>query len=270
MERSLSLRVLTLNVWNTEGPAFRQPLLPGAIAALRPDLVSLQEVGREQLARVLAGTDLFAVHQTDLLAPHDLTRQAGTALASRWKPSAVEAVELPEGDSVECAIAATIKLPVGGDLLFLAVKPTWRLDSEAARLAQARAIADFDAKLRGPVPSVIAGDFDATPDADSMRFLAGRAVSECTSVHYHDSWTIGGDGGEGHTWTTENPLAAPVVDALVGQSPHARRIDYVLVGSRHNHPEVAAHVRRCEVVLTDPPLSDHYGVLAEIEIRPLS
>lgn len=270
MTSSLTLRVLTLNLWNTEGPLRRQQLLPGAIAALRPDLASLQEVGRAQLSDVLAETGLSSVHQTDLLTPTEAASSAGTALASRWAPSAVEAIELPEAVSAECAIAATIPLPVGGDLLFVAVKPTWRLDSEAARVAQAHTIADFDAKLRGRVPSVIAGDFDATPDSDSMRYLAGRAVVDGTSVHYHDSWAVAGDGGPGHTWTSANPFAAPVIDELIGQSPHARRIDYVLVGSRHNHPEVAARVRRCEVVLTDPPVSDHYGVLAEIEISPLS
>jgi len=52
----------------------------------------------------------------------------------------------------------------------------------------------------------------------------------------------------------------------VGQPNHARRIDYILVGRRHNHPHATARVRHCAVALTDPPVSDHYGVVADIEM----
>lgn len=270
---SLTLRVLTANIWNLEGDPGRQRLLRDAIQDLQPDLLSLQEVtrqdGRDQLAEILAGTRLHGVHQLDLLDPHPAAARAGTALATRWEPTEVEAIALPRALGAECAIAATIPLPLGLDLVFMAVKPTWRLDAEAARLAQVRAIAELDAKLRRPVPTIIAGDFDATPDADCMRYLAGRAVSEGTSVHYHDSWAVAGDGGPGYTWTSDNPLARPVVEQAIGQLPHARRIDHILVGSRHNHPDVSARILRSEVVLTDPPVSDHYGVFAEIAVAVL-
>ncbi|GAB3009816.1 endonuclease/exonuclease/phosphatase family protein [Amycolatopsis acidiphila] len=270
---SLTLRVLTLNLWNLEGEPGRQSLLRDAIHDLRPDLLSLQEVARtserDQLAGLLDGTGLHGIHQLEVLDAHPAAARAGTALASRWKPTEVEAIALPRALGAECAIAATIRLPNGQDLVFVAAKPTWRLDAEAARLAQVKAIAELDAKLRRAVPTIIAGDFDATPDADSMRYLAGRAVSEGTSVHYHDSWTVAGDGGPGYTWTSENPLALPVVEEAVGQLPHARRIDYVLVGSRHHHPDVSAKILRSQVVLTAPPVSDHYGVLAEIEVAVL-
>ncbi|GHF60131.1 endonuclease/exonuclease/phosphatase family metal-dependent hydrolase [Amycolatopsis bartoniae] len=273
MDDRLTLRVLTLNIWNVEGEPARQPLLRKAIRDLRPDLVSLQEVtredGRDQLAELLDGTGLHGVHQLDVLGPVPAAARAGTALASRWAPTEVEAIPLPQALGAECAIAATIRLPIGQDFVFMAVKPTWRLDAEANRLAQVKAIAEFDAKQRRATPTIIAGDFDATPDADCMRFLVGRTALEGTSVHYHDAWEVAGDGGPGYTWTSENPLAAPVVDEAVGQQPHARRLDYVLVGSRHQHPDVSAKILRTEVVLTDPPVSDHYGVLAEIAVETL-
>lgn len=270
---TVTLRVLTINLWNIDGEPARRDLLRTGIAALGPDLIALQEVARsdeyDQLTDVLADTELFGVHQLDVLPVTPAGEQAGTALASRWRPERVEGFHLPQSHGPEghaCALAATIPLPGGLDVLFLSVKPSWRLDAEADRIRQVRAITDIDAEFRRPTPTILAGDFDATPDADCMRYLHGRAVLDGHSVHYHDAWTIAGDGGPGHTWTRENPLAAPVVDELVGQAPHARRIDHILVGSRHVHPDIAAYVRRCEVVLADPPASDHYGVLAEIEI----
>ncbi len=202
-----------------------------------------------------------------MLRPTAAASLAGTALASRWEPTSVTGIELPQGIGAECALAATVPLPNGLDLLFMAVKPTWRLDSEVVRTTQAQAIAQFDAKLRQTVPTIIAGDFDATPDADCMRYLTGKTVVENTSVHYHDAWTIGGDGGPGYTWTSDNTLAEPLIRNTLGQLRHARRIDYILVGSFHNHPLAAARVLDSRVVMTDPPASDHYGVLADIEIE---
>jgi endonuclease/exonuclease/phosphatase family metal-dependent hydrolase len=268
--------VLTLNVWNLSGERGRQQLLHDGITNLQPDLISLQEVTRnadyDQLAELLAGTGLHGVHQLDLLDPNPAAALAGTALASRWQPRSVDAIELPvvTGESgSECAIAATVPLPTGIEMLFIAVKPTWRLDGEADRVVQARAIAELDAKLRCAAPTIIAGDFDATPDSDSMRYLTGEAAIDGKSVCYHDVWAVAGDGGPGHTWTFKNPFTAPLIARLIGQPRHARRIDHILVGSSHAHPHVAARVRCCELVLTDPPASDHYGVLAVIDIEDL-
>jgi endonuclease/exonuclease/phosphatase family metal-dependent hydrolase len=271
----MTLRVLTLNVWNLEGPSDRQARMVDGVAALEPDLVALQEVrrtaGHDQLAAIVEACGLEAgYHQLDVLDAGPEAARAGTALASRWAPTGVEGVVLApgEGDG-RCALAATVPLPTGVDLLFMAVKPSWRLDAEARRVAEARAIVALEARLRRPAPTIVAGDFDAAPDSDSLRYLTGRAVVDGHSVRFHDAWEVGGDGGPGHTWTSANPLAVPGVEELVGQSPHGRRIDYVLVGSRDAHPRVAGRVRRCEVVLAAPAVSDHYGVLAEIEIERL-
>jgi endonuclease/exonuclease/phosphatase family metal-dependent hydrolase len=284
---SITLRVLTLNLWNLEGERSRQELLRDGIAALRPDLVALQEVTRtaahDQLAEVLANSGLYRTHQLDVLDADISAERFGTALASRWQPTAIEGADLAANTSwlqrypsvgavagdgrFQCALAAIIPLPIGLEMLFMAVKPAPPLDAEADRVAQACAITEFERKLRRAAPTVIAGDFDATPEADSLRYLTGRAVVDGHSVHYHDAWAVAGDGGPGHTWTSKNPLAARVVNQLVGQVPHARRIDYILVGSRHAHPGVAAQIRRCQVVLTQPAVSDHYGVLAEVEVE---
>lgn len=265
--RSMTLRVLTLNVWNTDGAPERQELLRAGVAALDADLISLQEVVRtddyDQLDWILGDTDLHAVHQLDLI---DAPSWGGTALASRWAPTRTVGTLLPGRVVGACAIAAVIPLPIGVDLLFHAVKPSAQFDHEADRCRQAIAITALDEQLRGPAPSIIAGDFDATPDADCMRFYTGRGVLDGRSVHFRDAWEQAGEGGPGHTWTSDNPGVAATTALGWIQIPHRRRIDHILVGGPFAHPDVHARIVRCDVVLADPPASDHYGVLAEIEL----
>lgn len=50
------------------------------------------------------------------------------------------------------------------------------------------------------LPTIIAGDLNAGPDAASVRFLTGRQSLSGRSVHYHDAWPVAGD-GPGHTWS---------------------------------------------------------------------
>lgn len=276
---TITLRVLTWNIWGTEGPEERQDALRDTITALDPDLVSLQEVarsdGRDQLSHVLGATGLTGVHQLDVMAAPSV----GTALASRWPPKSVVGSILPSppGSMVCNLLAATIPLPIGADLLFLAVKPYWAQDGEAYRARSAVAMADVAEALGGPAPTIIAGDFDGTPDSDALRFLAGGHAIDGRSVHYLNAWDVAGDGGPGHTWTTNCRWVADCVEDGWIQPGHARRIDHILVRGpdayltpgRERAPKVRATVQECRVVGVDPPVSDHYGVLATIELTVL-
>jgi endonuclease/exonuclease/phosphatase family metal-dependent hydrolase len=80
---------------------------------------------------------------------------------------------------------------------------------------------------------------------------------------------VAGD-GPGHTWTVDNPNAAAVIDQIVGQPNHRRRIDYVLVGSWHAHPEAHCRVEAARLAFDQPDggvwASDHLGVVVEVEI----
>ncbi|MDR2378570.1 MAG: endonuclease/exonuclease/phosphatase family protein [Bifidobacteriaceae bacterium] len=276
---TMTVRVLTLNVWNTDGPPQRRQALPGAIAALNPDLISFQEVVKttdyDQLADLLSETDLIGFHDSDVLEAPSI----GTALASRWPPAAVVGSLLPgPPEFPPCnLLAAAVALPIGVELTFIAVKPYPPLNGEQHRLRQAVYLAQIAEALARPAPTVVAGDFDATPDADCMRFFAGRRVADGVSTHYLNAWDVAGDGGPGHTWTAVNPWVGEYVDSGLVEPGHARRIDHILVHGPEGHairwgaaaakdtPRVKALVLDCRVVLDDPPLSDHYGVLAEIE-----
>lgn len=269
------MRVVTLNVQNTEGPAERQTVLNSALRRLEPDVVSIQEVASaDHLAALLDGTGLHGTHQADVLGyemPY-ADRYGGTALATRTPHRIVEVLDQRLTDAPDvpwCTLAAVVDQPLVGEQLVIATTLAWRLDAEAARERQALALADLDARHRRPLPTVIAGDLNADPDAACIRFLTGRQSLSGRSTYYHDAWDVAGD-GPGHTWTTDNPAAAAEIGAVVRQPRHHRRLDYVLVGSWHAHPAARAEIRAAALVLDRPEnglyASDHYGVAADLTI----
>jgi endonuclease/exonuclease/phosphatase family metal-dependent hydrolase len=60
------------------------------------------------------------------------------------------------------------------------------------------------------------------------------------------------------------------MDQIVRQPGYRRRLDYIFVGSWHAHPRAYCRVEAARLVFTDPVdglwLSDHFGLLAEVEI----
>lgn len=266
--QSISIRVLTLNVWNTNGPDERQAQVRNAITILAPDLICLQEVVRtadyDQLEYLLEGSALHGVHDTDEISGDTW----GTAIATRWKPTHVESYRLESDVAGPTMIAAKLRLPIGEEMAFIGVKPSYKFTDEALRCRQAVQVSDHEHRLRGAAPSIIAGDFDASPDHDSIRFYLGQTVLDGVSTHFRDAWTVAGNTEPGHTWTTDNAwVRENFADDWI-QVPHHRRIDFIFLGSPDNHPVVQSTIRACRLVGdTDPAPSDHYGVLADITLR---
>lgn len=272
------MRILTMNVQNLEGDPRRQQLLNAEMRRLSPDLVALQEVvqgeDRRQLDELLTGTGLEATHQVQTLAyqPPWADRYGGTAIATRWTHEVVETLDLRLHDAPDmpwCTLAAVVDIPGEGEMLFISTTASWRLDAESARERQALALTDLDMRHRRALPTVIAGDFNAEPDAASIRFLTGRQSLAGHSVYYQDAWTAAGN-GPGFTWTDANPAARAVIDQIVRQPNHARRIDYVLIGSAHAHSKAHCRVASAKVVFDHSSdgiwASDHFAVLVEADV----
>jgi endonuclease/exonuclease/phosphatase family metal-dependent hydrolase len=275
----MRVRILTLNVQNDEGDPRRAELINREIRRLNPDLVALQEVPsqgrRSDLAALLAGTGLSATHQSDAISypmPFE-DRYGGAAVATRWPHRILEVLDQRGSGAPDvpwCTLAAAVEVPEAGQLLFIAATLSWRLDAEAARERQAVALTDLDARHRDKLPTIIAGDLNASPDAACIRYLTGLQSLHGRSVHYHDAWAVANGGDGGHSWTTENDSAASEIEAIVRQPNHWRRLDYVLVGSWHAHPQARAEVRAAQIVLNQPVggiwPSDHYGLLVETDV----
>jgi endonuclease/exonuclease/phosphatase family metal-dependent hydrolase len=275
----MRLRVLTFNVQHDAGDPRRTGLLNQELRRLEPDLVAFQEVCYperwDQLAELVAGTGLRTTHQADVLdyLPPDADRYGGTAVATRWPHRVVEALgrRPAEGSSDhDWTLAVSVRLPGLGEQLLIVPTTAWRLDAEAARERQALQVVDLDARHRATLPTIVAGDLNAGPEAASIRFLSGLQTLEGRSVHYHDAWSAAGE-GPGHTWTVDNPVAAAEIERLLGQPGHRRRIDYVFVGSAHAHPQARARILAAQLVGDRPVegvwLSDHAGVLVDLEVE---
>jgi endonuclease/exonuclease/phosphatase family metal-dependent hydrolase len=272
------LRIATLNVWNTEGDRRRPDIINRELRRLHPDLIALQEVVQtpnvRMLDRLLDGLNLQATHQADIQSfiPPFSERYGGSAIATRWEHRAVEALDLRVAGAADvpwATLAAVVQIPRLGELLFIATTAAWRPAAEVAREQQAIAITDLDARHRRDLPTVIAGDFNAAPDAASIRHLTGRQSLGGRSVLYHDAWAVAGD-GPGYTWTSDNPNTRAGADQIVRQPGHHRRFDYVFVGSWDFHPKGRAVIQSATLAC-DKPIdglwaSDHFGVVVDLEV----
>ena len=172
----MHLRVLAINVWNTAGDPRRIDLLNSGIRRIAPDLVAFEEViqspERKQLEELLQGTGLHGTHQADVMAstPPWVDRYGGSAVATRWPHRVAEVVDprLPDAMDVPWAtMAVSVPVPDEGELLFISASTSWRLEAESARERQAVALADLDARHRGP--------FRRSLPATSTRLLMRRA-----------------------------------------------------------------------------------------------
>ncbi|MFT3765559.1 MAG: endonuclease/exonuclease/phosphatase family protein [Minicystis sp.] len=261
------LRILTLNIWNRQGPwEQRVKLIRAGIKALDPDLVGLQEVlergGHSQAHEIAAGLG----YEVAFGVAHDLGGGVnfGNAVLSRWPIAASKAIPLPTGDTDErrSLVMTEIDAP-HGKVPFFVTHLNWKLHHGVVRERQVVAIAAHvkeEAPIAG-LPPVLVGDFNADPEAAEIRFLKGLQSLEGRSTYFADCFGLAGE-GSGFTYdATRNPFAAPTHEP-------PRRIDYVFV--RGPDKAVRGKPLHARVVMEEVDggvaATDHYGVYAEVSI----
>ena len=113
------------------------------------------------------------------------------SIASRWPSGEVHEVDL--NVTPRCAgfpagtLVAEVQVPDPfGPLLLVNHFPHWQLNFERERELQAVVAARFveEQVVRVPRQVVLVGDFDADPDATSIRFWSGRQSSADISACY--------------------------------------------------------------------------------------
>lgn len=261
------LRVLTLNIWNHQGPwEARLRLIRAGIRRLDPDLVGLQEIitheGQSQVDAIREGLG----YEGAFGLAHDFGGGVhfGNAVLSRWPIKASRVHPLPSGGSEEqrSLLHAEITSPHGA-IPFFVTHLNWKLHHGVVREAQVVAIAEI-IKATAPMsglPPVLVGDFNAEPEASEIRFLKGLQSLAGKSNHFADCFAEVG-AGAGLTFDpTRNPFAEETHE-------RPRRIDYVFVRGPDNQVRgkpVSARVVMDEVEGGVAP-TDHYGVYAEVSI----
>jgi endonuclease/exonuclease/phosphatase family metal-dependent hydrolase len=272
-----NVRVVTLNLWGQNGAwAERRSVLIDGMRTLRPDLVAFQEtIKTDEYDPVidLLGSGFHIAHQVGRDADG-----LGISIASRWPLAEVHEVDLNvtprTADFVCTTLVAKILAPDPiGPLLFVNHFPNWQLNFEYERELQAVAAARFieneeivgqQAMGQKGLHVVVAGDFDADPNAASVRFWSGRQSLGGMSVCYRDAWESahGDNPAGGHTFTPRNPLVAD------WDWPF-RRIDYIFVRcGEHGGPTLA--IASCERIFDEPIngvwASDHFGLVADLAL----
>ena len=285
-----NLRVVTLNFWGTEPPLERRiALAVRQLRALAVDVVCMQEVrplnghGGRTTADVIADELGMAAHYAMAVSWEDGAHaklpagQEGLAIIAKQLVD-TRALPLPEPRVADARLLLSAQVATdGGPIWVHTTHLHYRLDDGVAREHQVLAI---DEAIRGfgrgntDAPQILCGDMNAVPDSDEMRFLRGLTTLGGRRTHFQDAWLrlhrecLPGDGpAQGITWSSENSLTRPLRSLDID-----RRIDYVYVTSRKKDGRATVH--DCRVVLTDREgpddicASDHYGVLADIQVVP--
>jgi endonuclease/exonuclease/phosphatase family metal-dependent hydrolase len=261
------ISVVTLNLWNRADPwPERLAVIRRELAALRPDIVAMQEDIRVEDYDVDQAREVV-----DALGFHVVQGQVpggpylfGNAIASRFPLRDVTVRPLPrEGtDENRCLVLARADTPFG-PLPLATTHLNWKLDEGHVRVAQVRYVVEhLTAFTRDDdLPAILAGDFNAEPDSDEIRYLRGRTGLGGPCVYFNDCFAAAGDGSPGHTFAARNPQAA------LSREPD-RRLDYVFVrGPNDRLQGVPLEARVC----FDQPhdgvwASDHFGVFTRIEL----
>jgi endonuclease/exonuclease/phosphatase family metal-dependent hydrolase len=261
------VRILQINVWARHGPyEQRERLLRHDIGLLAPDLIAMQEVDTgpgdsNQAAELVAPLGYEVVYER-----REGEDRGGVAVATRHPVRDRHPLDLPHG-----GVGLAVRIAAGGTELWFCSATTGHGWPHQEALREDAVVA-LDAGLAelaagDECPPILAGDFDAPPDAASIRFLTGLQSLQGRSTAWTDAFDVVGEGPP-ETWSTDNPYVAPFTAAVFAQPVHARRIDYVFVGSPLIwRPRVV--VRSSRVVLkgtVHAAPSDHWGVLADVEV----
>ncbi len=252
-----SLSVLTLNVWNREGPwPKRLPMIKSWISRLQPDLIGLQEV--VDLSHTQELLNDFSFHS------EWMGTNSGIAIAARWPIRDRQELWLPgDGESNGgSALRGKVESPHG--IIPFACATTWFYLTHHGfkRERQMPALNEF---ARGSdmneVPAILVGDFNTDCESAEIRYLKGLQSLQGGSAYWCDAWEQAGDGGKGATWSKTNDFAA------WAPWPN-RRIDYIFVAQPRL--DGAGTIEQCSVVCNEKVdgvwPSDHFGVLARLRV----
>ncbi len=273
------LRLVTLNLWGEQGPFEKRfPLCQKELAALVPDVLALQEV------REIPGTLVNTAKQiADRLGMSFVFAPAtewgggteGLAIASRWPISTHAVHELPQArvDERRVLLIAELQTP-HGIVLAATTHLHYRMTDGIAREQQVEAVdrllkAHAQTVEGGTKLTLLAGDFNSTPDSDELRFLRGLHTLEGRRTYYQDAFLCATDSPAepGYTWSRRNPYTQRL---RFLQSD--RRLDYIFVSPPSRDGRGTIH--SCRIVCDRADVdgvypSDHFGLLAEVQLPPL-
>jgi len=142
----------------------------------------------------------------------------------------------------------------------------YRLHHGREREEQVKEIDAALATHADSVPQILMGDFNARPESDEIRWLSGLTTLGGRRTLYQDAWARKHPGEPGWTWSAANPGTA--ILAFLQQD---RRLDYIFVTPERR--DGRGRILRCDLAFDRPGdngvfASDHFGVVADVQIAP--
>lgn len=265
------LRCLTLNLWGASPPlAARMAQVARGLEAWAPDVVALQEVREvpgelpNQAARL---AEMGGYRHVFGAAMSFAGGHEGLALLARDEILEHAELELPRARPDERRILLSARIRHGqGGVWVHTTHLNYRLTHGQEREDQVLALEASIASRASDTPQVLMGDFNARPESDEIRWLRGLTTLGGRRTYFQDAWERLHPGEPGWTWARANPYTAK----LAFLEPD-RRLDYIFVTPMRGDGRATLHA--CEMVFRDPDkdgvfASDHFGVLADIQIEP--
>jgi endonuclease/exonuclease/phosphatase family metal-dependent hydrolase len=244
------LRVATLNILNlADRWDERLPLLLADAAALRPDLLGLQEVvyPMQQDRLLAAGTpDEYTIHRGWAGRP-----EYGNSLLVRM-PLVADSVERLDLGHQRAAHRVTLTLPGGTSLLVAVTHLHHRVPDAPIRDEQAAALVAWLDAAPPTTAQIAMGDFNADP--------AEPAYDRMVGAGFRSAFVEANGGEPVVTWPSG--LQAPAMDTDGDPSC----LDYVWLRGAVRARDARLWADR--PAADDPTLypSDHFGVVATVEV----
>jgi len=231
-----TVRVLAYNIHHAEGMDGVLDLerIATLIRRVDPDLVAIQEVDSvtTRTGRVDQASELGRLTGLDPVFGSFMPYREGAygmAVLSRWPIARSRNLRLPDGEEPRTALSIVVTLPAsGGELRFVGIH---LYATEEERTAQADRLEELLADSR--VPTILAGDFNSTPQSAVLAKLGRR-------------WRVV-EKGEDH-------LTFPAWDP-------EREIDYILLRPTDGFRVLGQRL------LDEPVASDHRPVVVDLVVR---
>jgi len=265
------LRCLTLNLWGASPPlAARMAVVAKVLAEWAPDVVALQEVREvpSELPNQAASLAEAAGYRHVFAAATPFGGgQEGLALLARDEILEQAALELPHARPEERRILLSARIRHGLRSVWVhTTHLNYRLTHGKQREDQVLTLEASIASRASDTPQILMGDFNARPESDEIRWLRGLVTLDGRRTYFQDAWERLHPGEAGWTWARANPNTAK----LAFLEPD-RRLDYVFVTPMRGDGRATIH--SCQMVFREPDgggvfASDHFGLLADIQIEP--
>ena len=241
-----SLTVVSLNIWHDRDDWPRRlSVILDTLRAERPDVLCLQEVLQHETLPNQAETigDSLGYRRTfSSVDGPERPKRYGNAILT---PHALAETAMRKLEPLDdYRTAAHARIDIGGrplDVFCTHLHHT--MEGGETRATQLRDLLGFIGERHGEAPALLAGDFNAPPDAAEMRFLDAAFADAYAETHPEQVGVL-----------------VTTLNTAVGHAP--RRIDYVFY-------ERGAALRPVEtrLLFTEPAAdstwaSDHFGVLA--------